>query len=362
MKRREFNKSLGLGVAGVAVTGVASCSSSGDYGDAVAATWRHTAPRVQGRSKIQTELVRYATLAANSHNTQPWQFRIESNRISIFPDFSRRCPAVDPDDHHLYASLGCAAENLSIAAAAHGLDARASFVHDEIQVDLEARSTAETPLFLAIPERQCTRAAYDGKSLSSDELALLDVREDDDIELRVFTEPSDLEVILEYVVAGNTAQMRDEHFVKELKEWIRFSEAGVLLHRDGLFSASSGNPTVPEWLGRLVLSVLFTEESENDKYRDHIRSSAGIIAFISKANTKEQWFKVGRAYQRFALQSTSMGLKHAFINQAVEVPDVRRQFAAYLGLSDRRPDLLVRFGYGPSLPRSLRRPLESVLI
>jgi hypothetical protein len=24
-------------------------------------------------------------------------------------------PAVDPDDHHLYASLGCAAENLVIA-------------------------------------------------------------------------------------------------------------------------------------------------------------------------------------------------------------------------------------------------------
>jgi hypothetical protein len=27
----------------------------------------------------------------------------------ILPDLSRRCPAVDPDDHHLFVSLGCAA-------------------------------------------------------------------------------------------------------------------------------------------------------------------------------------------------------------------------------------------------------------
>ena len=26
-----------------------------------------------------------------------------------------------------------------------------------------------------------------------------------------------------------------------------------------------------------------------------------------------------------------------------------------------RPDLVVRFGYGPSLPRSLRRPVDSVI-
>ncbi len=58
------------------------------------------------------ELLRYATLAANGHNTQPWRFRVGDHRVDILPDFSRRTPIVDPDDHHLYASLGCAAETL----------------------------------------------------------------------------------------------------------------------------------------------------------------------------------------------------------------------------------------------------------
>jgi hypothetical protein len=43
------------------------------------------------------------------------------------------------------------------------------------------------------------------------------------------------------------------------------------------------------------------------------------------------------------------------------VPRVREQFAAYLGTGGRRPDLVVRFGTGPELPRSLRRPAEQVI-
>lgn len=39
------------------------------------------------------ELVRFATLAANGHNTQPWIFSARGNEIAITPDFTHRCPA-----------------------------------------------------------------------------------------------------------------------------------------------------------------------------------------------------------------------------------------------------------------------------
>ena len=35
------------------------------------------------------ELVRFASLAANSHNTQPWTFTATADRIVIAPDFTR---------------------------------------------------------------------------------------------------------------------------------------------------------------------------------------------------------------------------------------------------------------------------------
>jgi len=61
------------------------------------------------------------------------------------------------------------------------------------------------------------------------------------------------------------------------------------------------------------------------------------------------------------LQATALGLKYAFVNQPVEVARLRRQLAAYLGLGARLPDLVVRFGAGPELPKSLRRPVAQVI-
>lgn len=45
----------------------------------------------------------------------------------------------------------------------------------------------------------------------------------------------------------------------------------------------------------------------------------------------------------------------------VEEVATRGQFAAHLGLGRLRPDLLIRFGYGPLAPWSLRRRAEDVL-
>lgn len=41
----------------------------------------------------------------------------------------------------------------------------------------------------------------------------------------LFTERADIERVLEYVVAANTAQLEDAAFIAELKTWIRFSAA-----------------------------------------------------------------------------------------------------------------------------------------
>jgi hypothetical protein len=147
------------------------------YEETVRSMWRHSDMPITDAKSIQRELVRYATLAASSHNTQCWKFRIEDRRISILPDFSRRCPVVDPDDHHLYASLGCAAENLIQAAAAFGFSARAIFDasgEGAMHVDLDSASAIRSPLFDAIPQRQCTRGMYDGQPVSADDMSLLE--------------------------------------------------------------------------------------------------------------------------------------------------------------------------------------------
>jgi hypothetical protein len=354
-----------LGAAAVGVAPLTAGCSSQEYEQAATGLWRLADVGNADRQALLRELVRCATLAPSSHNTQCWRFAIEPQRISILPDLTRRCPAVDSDDHHLFVSLGCAAENLAQAALAHGLMAQRAFdaAREAVIIALEPTPPARTPLYQAIAERQCTRGEYDAKPLSNAELGVLQqAGSSDKVDLILLTDKPALERVLEQVVQGNTAQMADPAFVAELKAWLRFSGADAVRLGDGLFAAASGNPVVPEWLGSMLFDWVFTPKSENDKYAKHVRSSAGIAVFAAKSADKAGWVDAGRCYERFALQATALGVRNAMLNQPVEVAALRAAFAASVGFAGHRPDLVVRFGRGPKLPPSLRRPVAAVLV
>jgi hypothetical protein len=317
------------------------------------------------------ELVRYATLAPSSHNTQCWKFALEAHcrSMAILPDLARRCPAVDPDDHHLFVSLGCATENLVQAALVYGFqgDARFDPAIDAVRVQLEAtrakKSPVFAPLFAAIPQRQCTRGDYDGKPLTPEELALLErAGSSEGVRLLWLTDRPAMEQVLDHVVQANSAQLDDPAFMNELKSWIRFNGSAATQTRDGLYSVCSGSPNIPTWLGELAFRRLLRPKRDNDKYAQQVRSSAGIVVFVGQAADKTHWVEVGRCYERFALQATALGIRNALLNQPVEVVAQRASFATALGLGGQRPDLVVRFGRGPLLPRSLRRPVDAVWV
>jgi len=336
-----------------------------DYQEVTKRTWHHSESTLTNEPAMMKEIVRYATLAPSGHNTQCWRFRIEDRSITILPDLSRRTPVVDPDDHHLYVSLGCANENLVRAARALGFSANSEFDPEsgEITVVLEQSTADESSLFKAIPFRQCTRTDFDGKLLSNEDLQMLEsAGAGHGVAVLLLTERQAIENVLEYVVQGNTMQMNNPAFVKELERWIRFSDKEAIRRGDGLPARVTGNPPVPRWLGRFLFRAFFRSKSENDKYARHIRSSAGIAVFVSDADDKAHWVESGRCYERFALQATALEIRNAFVNQPVEESGLRPEFSRALGVGDGRPDLVVRFGRGKEMPRSLRRPVEAVLI
>jgi Nitroreductase family/TAT (twin-arginine translocation) pathway signal sequence len=353
------------GAAATAAPLLPGCSANAMYQQAVTSVWRHPSAATDTHAEMLRTLVHYATLAPSSHNTQCWRFAAGDHLVRIAPDFGRRCPAVDPDDHHLFVSIGCAVENLRLAAEAHGLHADVQFDGESASVTmtLAATTARRSPLFEAIPERQSTRGDYDGRPLSSADLRLLEQASAcPGVRMIVITERRAVEQVLELVVAGNTAQLDDAAFVRELTAWIRFSEAEAVRTGDGVFAGSSGNPTVPRWLGQSLMPFVLTAASDNARYVNRVRSSAGLAVFVGERADPRQWVDVGRCYERFALQATALGIRTAFLNQPVEVSTVRPQFASWLGVGSHRPDLLVRFGRGPTMPRSLRRPIDAVLV
>ncbi|MCG8653213.1 MAG: hypothetical protein MI861_25455 [Pirellulales bacterium] len=355
--RREF---LALSSAATALTGC-SRNDLNEYHDAVA---RLRAPLSQDPD--MAEFVRFATLAANGHNTQPWRFAIRDSGVRILPDFSRRTPVVDPDDHHLYVSLGCATENLLIAAQAHGRPGAVQFDGSgdgRIDIDLVRAAAQAGELYEAIPRRQSTRSEYDGCAVSPHDLRRLEAAAGTrGVSIVLITDEVKREDVLEFVVEGNNAQMDNPEFVRELRDSIRFNPSAALRTGDGLSTVSSGNPTMPSWLGRRIFSWFFTKDAENEKYTRQLRSSAGVAVFIGDQENKDHWIRVGRSFQRFALQATALGIRHAHINQPIEVPEVRSEFAAWLGAGSVRPDLVVRFGCAPPAPMSMRRPVKEIIV
>jgi hypothetical protein len=361
MNRRSFVAgasgmvlAAGIGYAGWR----SSLGSMGDYERYA------TGLRAQLAPPDVRDVIRYATLAANSHNTQPWRFRVSDRAIDILPDFARRTPVVDPDDHHLFVSLGCAATNLALAAAASGRLGEISISHDNngVRYQFNSGSPRQDPLLAAINKRQSTRAEYDGRAVAIADLELLrQAAAIPDTNLVLIVDRGQIRKVRDLVVAGNDEQMADPKFMRELRQWIRFNAKSAIASGDGLFSAATGNPSLPTPLGSLAMDLLLSAKSEGAKYARQIDSSAGIAIFFGDEQNRDHWIRVGQACQRFTLAATQLGLKTAFINQPVEVVRLRSELAALIG-TKMRPDIVLRFGYGLTLPYSPRRSVASIMV
>jgi hypothetical protein len=310
-------------------------------------------------------LVQAATLAASSHNTQPWAFRLAPDQVTIEPDLARRCDVVDPDDSHLFKSLGCAAENIVAAAPAYGFatDVRMASA-GRIEIGLVKRSTSGNTRSLGtIAERQCTKTPYDGRRLEAAEAAELESASvGDRVRIRLIDDAVLKESILELVNDGNRAQLSDPAFRRELIEWIRFNDAEAIESGDGLSGRVSGQPQLPAWLAKPILRFVLTPAAQVKTDTRNLRSAAGIAVFVGASDDRPTWIETGRSYERFALTATKLGIRNAFINQPIEVRRLRDELHSLLGLGGTETaHLMVRYGRGALAPYSLRRPIAEVL-
>lgn len=310
------------------------------------------------------ELIRYATLAANGHNAQAWKFAIQASAITIHPDYDRRLPIVDSDDRELWISLGCALENLLIAARAAGYAPEVVYpdADDFIFVRLNTDTPQKGMLFEAIPLRQTTRSEYDGQPVESRLLdQLVALPQEPGVGMHLVTGAAEFEQVVEYVNLGNLRQYADKAFVDELSAWLRFTKTEAVGSLDGLYTRSSGNPEVPRWLGQMFVSGTSPQQQAESDTRK-LRSSPHALVIASQVEDRSTWVRTGQVYERLSLLMTSLGIQSAFLNQPIEVAGLRSQFQSAMGLGEALPQLLIRFGYGSSLPLSLRRPVETVLV
>jgi nitroreductase len=328
-------------------------------------------------------LVSAAILAANAHNTQPWLFKVGGSRIDLFAGEGRKIGAIDPFSREMHVGLGCALENLLLAARAEGYGYRLALAPDRsdlthvARVDLSPRLKETSPLYEAIPKRHTNRYPYDAsRPLRPETLSALGALNDErEVGVFWFAEEAERKEVGGLLVDAAMAINADERqsYDNSLR-WLRQDEEAIQDHRDGLTLDTLGLSGPPLLAAKMLPSPSLKSSGEAwlSTLRGQARSATafGILA-VRDYGDDAQRMRAGRLWQRMHLWATAHGLAAQPMNQLHERADREAQLGTeprfsgalegLLGDPSRRAIFTFRLGYPTrSAPPSPRRTVEDI--
>ncbi|MFQ5931849.1 MAG: hypothetical protein ACE5MM_05550 [Nitrospiraceae bacterium] len=200
MKRRTFLKGAGMVAVLVVGGGVWRAYDQGVFSVGQGPAYEPWKSWRTDASGGPIALVRAAILAANPHNTQPWLFKVMDASIELYADTSRNLGTFDPYLREMHIGLGCAVENMVLAAAGNGYEALVTLFQDKLgpipdnpepalvaRIDLSPGKRERSSLYDAIPRRHTNRGEYDlDRSLPSETLMAMGRMNGGDSEVKLF--------------------------------------------------------------------------------------------------------------------------------------------------------------------------------
>ena len=393
MQRRSFLKGAGAITVLVAGGGVWRAYDQGVFSVGEGPAYEPWHTWLSNPPEGPLALVRAAILAASPHNTQPWLFEVTSSRIELYLDTARNVGALDPYLREEHIGIGCALENLMLAAAANGYAATLTLVSGKLspiaanpgpklvaRVDLTAGKRQESELYHAIPRRHTNRNPYQpGKPIPPsfmNELSSLG-NEEAGTRLFLFTAAPDRKSFTAMSSAANAELYSDPEVERSSERWIRTKWSDVQKYRDGLTIDAFGlspiatavSKIMPLWMFRQIAS-----RAQKTAYSE-LMLSAPLIGLIGVRDRYDQadCMRAGRLWQRIHLLATARGLAARPSNEAVEMVDHERSrgkeaqqaglLARILGDVAWQPTFVFYMGYPTrTAPASPRRPIDDVVL
>jgi nitroreductase len=297
-------------------------------------------------------LVSAAILAANAHNTQPWLFRVDETRVDLFAERERNIGTIDPLLREMYISLGCALENLLLAARVNGYEYRTTLTPDSsdptyaARVELLPGSRDASPLYEAIPERHTNRHAYDTeRAVSQDTVRdLQDLNEDEDVKVFWFATEAERERMGALIVRAVRAIIADRQQARDNLAWNRYDWDEIQRRRDGIVTDTIGVSGLERILAKMGPKP--SEKTSNEFWlsatqEKQIPTAAafGVIA-VRDGRDDAQRMAAGRLWQRMHLWATTRGLAMQPMNQINERADREAQLGIEARFGDALKDLL----------------------
>lgn len=303
-------------------------------------------------------LLRYAILAPSTRNTQPWKFAVEGARIRVFGDPGNWQKVADPSRRELYLSVGCALENLLVAAEGFGYRTEVAYEDGAGHRFLAAVVTLHpdgTPdpqaaaLLAAIPRRHTNHRPFQERPVPA--AALDELRRAlrfSDIGLALTDDGAVKQAADELLDRADDMAFADPAFRAELSACLAQGAFGAPWLVSRLESWAVANPNLGRAGARQRAKVLVT---------------APFLGVITAGDdSRPAWVRAGQALERLWLAADALGLSLHPVSQMVQVPEIRAEFARLMKL-DGVAAQPFRLGYAAAEPKHTpRRPLDDVLV
>lgn len=331
-------------------------------------------------------LVHAAILAANPHNSQPWMFKVKDDSIDVYADTRRNIGAIDPYLREMTTGMGCALENLLIAAAHIGYATNVTLLPDAgnpahaAHIRLTSAAPAPASLYAAIPKRHTNRAPYDtSRPIPPELLTQFSALGANLPEVRVlwFSTPQERKRVGDLIVAATEAIVADRQQSADSARWFRTSWQQLQSMRDGITLDAQSLPPFINAAAK-ILPPLDQESADNawlQTTRERHVATAAAFGLIAVPNARDNALRIrgGRLWQRMHLWATTKGLAMQPLNQMPERADRELQLGIEPRFGNALKELVAsdnlqalmpfRVGY-PTVEGkpSPRRDLQSVLV
>ena len=340
-------------------------------------TWNVTEDEFPKKGALHEKIsfiLKYAILAPSGHNTQPWLFKIVGDKtIELYADRTRALPVVDPEDREMIISCGAALEHLRLTANHFGLADITDLLPDKNNPDLLAKvelkegdtitqnlAQQDALLFEAITKRRSNRSPYESKKLPGDLLvSLKDIARLRGAWLDLLEEDMKKKSIVDLISQGDKIQLSDKKFRRELAAWVHPNRSNS---RDGMPGYAHGISDIASYVGPFLIRTFDIGKGQAAKDMQLATGSPVLAVLGTDADEPLNWIQTGQVLARILLKARAENIWASFMDQPIEVPELRLRLREALGRSAGFPQLLMRLGYGKDVKPTPRRNIDEVVM
>ncbi len=275
--------------------------------------------------KIKEFIVQAGIQAPSGENTQPWQFSIVDNTITVKINPKGDFSFFNTHQRAAILSSGCVLENIKIAASIFGLSCDIQLNKGNIEETLEIAQvhlindkTERDALFRSIWERCTNRKQYSKEKIAPyvfKEIKSI-AKEFEGVELNIIEGRNDLKALRAALIKVGIARTENPEVHKFLHHHIRPSFENAQEEKtgfpiDNLEGGAAGNfilNLTKSWGVMKFLNNLGFAKVMSSKVEEGIENCGACILLTVPNNSALNYVKGGQALERIWLKLTEMGV------------------------------------------------------